>query len=127
MPHIIVEYTNNIAGEAEIPALLKKINETLIAQDGVFPTGGIRARAIRLTDYYIADGSADDAFVHTTLKIAPGRSGEVKKKTCDDLFQMMEEHFTELFQKRYIALSMELAEFSEGSTYKKNTIHKRFT
>ncbi|WP_174614329.1 5-carboxymethyl-2-hydroxymuconate Delta-isomerase [Virgibacillus ihumii] len=126
MPHIIVEYTDNIANDSEIPALLKKINETLIAQDGVFPTGGIRARAIMLTDYYIADGSADDAFVHATLKIAPGRSDEVKKKTCDNLFQMMEEHFVELFETWYIALSMELVEFGKLGTYKKNNIHERF-
>jgi hypothetical protein len=52
-----------------------RINATLIAQDGVFPTGGIRSRAIELCDYRIADGSADDAFVHATL-IGAGRSDQ---------------------------------------------------
>ncbi|WP_077328180.1 5-carboxymethyl-2-hydroxymuconate Delta-isomerase [Virgibacillus siamensis] len=126
MPHIIIEYTDNIANEAEMPTLLKKVNETLIAEKGVFPTGGIRARAIKLTDYCIADGSGNDAFVHVTLKIGGGRSKEVKKQVCDNLFQMIEEHFTEHFHNRYLALSMELYEFGEGGTYKKNNIHERF-
>ena len=50
MAHFIVEYTRNIAAEADIPALLRKANETLIAQANVFPIGGIRSRAIELAD-----------------------------------------------------------------------------
>lgn len=46
MPHIIVEYTANIRDDARIPVLLKTINETLIAQGGVFPTAAsARARS----------------------------------------------------------------------------------
>ncbi len=50
MPHIIVEYTDNLGPGARIPALLKTINDTLIAQDGAFPIGGIRSRAFELHD-----------------------------------------------------------------------------
>lgn len=32
MPHLIVEYTDNLKAEADIPALLKKSNDILIAQ-----------------------------------------------------------------------------------------------
>lgn len=124
MPHIIVEYTDNIKTEAAINTLLKKINETLIAEGSVFPTGGLRSRAIELKDYFIADGAEDDAFVHVTMKIGPGRSTEVKEAVCERLFQMIEEHFFDLFAKRYLALSMELCEFNK--TYKTNNIHHRF-
>lgn len=79
MPHIVVEYTANIRDDAHVPALLRTINATLIAQGGVFPTGGIRSRAIELHDYCVADGTHDDAFVHVTLKIAAGRSDATKK------------------------------------------------
>ncbi|HYH23165.1 MAG TPA: 5-carboxymethyl-2-hydroxymuconate Delta-isomerase [Azospirillum sp.] len=126
MPHVIVEYTDNIAAEARIADLLATINGVLIAQGGVFPTGGIRSRAIRLTDYRVADGAEDDAFVHVTLKIGSGRSEAVRKKVCDDLFAAIRDHFAELFARRYLALSMELIEFSEGGTHKHNNIHARF-
>jgi len=126
MPHVIVEYTDNIAAEARIPELLAAINGVLIAQGGVFPTGGIRSRAIRLTDYRVADGAEDDAFVHVTLKIGSGRPDAVKQKACDELFAAIKDHFADLFARRYLALSMELIEFSEGGTYKHNNIHARF-
>lgn len=126
MPHIIIEYTNNINKDANIPVLLEKIHEVLISKSPLFPTGGIRSRAIELQDYRVADGSEDDAFVHVTLKIGSGRTEEDKKATCDDLFEVIKEHFADLFSKRYLALSMELVEFSEAGTYKHNNIHQRF-
>ncbi|KGV81246.1 5-carboxymethyl-2-hydroxymuconate isomerase family protein [Burkholderia pseudomallei MSHR4375] len=126
MPHIIVEYTANIRDDARIPVLLKSINETLIAQGGVFPTGGIRSRAIELQDYCVADGTADDAFVHVTLKIGAGRDDATKKAACDALFDAIKAHFKALYARRYLALSMELAEFSETGSYKHNNIHARY-
>jgi 5-carboxymethyl-2-hydroxymuconate isomerase len=126
MAHLIIEYTSNIKAEADVPALLKKANDIIIAQDGVFPIGGIRSRAIELTDYRMADGAADYAFVHGTLKIGAGRTPAVKKRVCDELFDMMKAHFAALFAKRYLALSMELYEFDEGGTYKHNNVHARF-
>lgn len=128
MPHVIVEYTENIRAQADVPGLLKTINETLIAQDGVFPIGGIRSRAIALQDYRIADGdaAADDAFVHITLKIGAGRSDAVKQRVGDDLFDAIKRHFAALHASRYLALSMEIVEFSENGSYKHNNIHARF-
>jgi 5-carboxymethyl-2-hydroxymuconate isomerase len=123
MPHVIVEYTDNLRADARIPALLKTINDTLIAQGGAFPIGGIRSRALELHDYRVADGAEDDAFVHVTLRIAAGRSDEVKKKACDELFDAVKAHFADVYARRYLALSMELVEFGDGGTYKHNNIH----
>jgi 5-carboxymethyl-2-hydroxymuconate isomerase len=125
MAHLTFEYTANIKSQANMPALLLKANQALIAQ-GVFPIGGIRSRAVELEDFCMADGQADYAFVHATLKIGAGRTPEAKKKTCDDLFEVVKAHFAELFAQRYLALSMELYEFDEGGTYKHNNVHARF-
>ena len=126
MPHFIVEYTDNIKDEANIASLFEKIHEVLIARGDTFPIGGLRSRAIELKDYRIADGAEDDAFVHAALKIGSGRSEEVKKEACDALFEVIKEHFAPVMAKRYLALSMELIELSEASTYKQNNIHSRF-
>ncbi|CBW73761.1 5-carboxymethyl-2-hydroxymuconate Delta-isomerase [Mycetohabitans rhizoxinica] len=126
MPHVIVEYTANLRADARIGELLATINNTLIAQSGVFPIGGIRSRAIALDDYRIADGSGDDAFVHVTLKIGAGRDEATKKKACDALFAAIDAHFAALFATRYLALSLEVVEFSEAGTYKHNNVHARY-
>jgi len=126
MPHFILEYTDNIKKEAKIPELLKKVNDVLISKSDIFPIGGVRSRAIELKDYCVADGSEDDAFVHGTLKIGAGRTEEDKKTVCDEIFAVMKDHFSILFKRRYLALSLELYEFSEFGTYKYNNIHQRY-
>ena len=126
MPHLIIEYTDNLSPHIQIKELLKKSGEVLSSFPDVYPIGGIRVRAIKVTDYWIADGSEDDAFVHMTLKIGAGRTDKEKKETCDQLFQALQEHMRELFDSRNLALSLELSEFSESGTYKKNNIHQRF-
>lgn len=128
MPQFIVEYTDNIKADADIPALLKKVNDVIIRQEGaIFPPGGTRSRAIELQDYRMADGAEDYAFVHATFKIGAGRTDAQRRKVCDELFAMMKEHFAALFATRYLALSMELYEFDERGTYKHNNVHARFT
>ncbi|MDW0115409.1 5-carboxymethyl-2-hydroxymuconate Delta-isomerase [Sporosarcina thermotolerans] len=126
MPFFLVEYTDNIKEEVDIKKLLEESHKVLIARDTVFPIGGLRSRAIELKEYRVADGAEDDAFVHAQLKIGAGRSEEVKKDVCDALFEVMKEHFHPVMSKRYLALSMELVEFSEAGTYKQNNIHNRF-
>jgi 5-carboxymethyl-2-hydroxymuconate isomerase len=127
MPQVVVEYTDNIRAEAGIPVLLKKINDTIIGQEGgIFPPGGTRSRAIELKHYRMADGAEDYAFVHATFKIGAGRTAEQKKKVCDDLFEVIKSHFATLFATRYLALSMELYEYDERGTYKHNNVHARF-
>jgi 5-carboxymethyl-2-hydroxymuconate isomerase len=126
MPHFVMEYTDNLDGETDIKALLRKVNQVLIAQGGVFPIGGIRSRAIRLTDYVMADDEEDYAFVHCSLKVGAGRTPEQKKKARDALFAMITDHFAEVQARRYLALSMEFSEFDEAGTHKANNVHARF-
>jgi len=126
MAHFIVEYTHNVAADADIPGLLRKANEVLIAQDGIFPIGGIRSRATELRDWCMADGHGDYAFVHATLKMGAGRAAEIRKRTGDALFAMMKAHFAELYARRYLALSMEIYEFDEAGTWKHNNVHAKF-
>ncbi|WP_291423142.1 5-carboxymethyl-2-hydroxymuconate Delta-isomerase [Deinococcus sp.] len=126
MPHLTLEYTDNIA-DPRVPELLQKLNGVLLARPEHFPVGGLRARAYRLGEYALADSSAPtDAFVHLSLKLAQGRSEEVKKETGDALFAVLTEHFAEAFAAHGLMLSAEIGEFSEAGTWKKNNIHARY-
>lgn len=134
MPHLTYEYTDNL-DDQDIQGLVDKSAQVIIDQDGVFPTGGIRVRAVRLDTYAIADGAGkqgglkgndlDDAFVHAHLKIGKGRTPEQLQKVCDDLFELMNKHFAEVFEQRGLALSLEYSEFANG-TWKKNNLHQRY-
>ena len=126
MAHAVVEWTSNLEGEADIRGLLELIAAAMRNSGGVFPWGGIRVRAIRLDDYVIADGNADDAFVNVTVKMAAGRSAEFKKAFFTDLFEQIKTHFAELYARRYLALSLYVEETDEAGSFKHNNIHKRF-
>jgi 5-carboxymethyl-2-hydroxymuconate isomerase len=126
VPHLIVEFTANLEREGDLPGLLRRANEVLIAQDGVFPIGGIRSRAVKLDCYRMADGAEDYAFVHATLKIGAGRDEATKARVGDALFAVIKQHFAALYEKRYLALSLEIDEFSEAGTWKHNNVHARF-
>jgi 5-carboxymethyl-2-hydroxymuconate isomerase len=124
MPHFTVEYTDNIRAQIALPTLFKRVH-TYLAGTGVFPLGGIRSRGILLSDYLVADGAADDAFVHATLKIGAGRPNAAQKETGDAVFEILQSHFAELFQQRGLALSFELSELHPVLNYKQNNIHQR--
>jgi 5-carboxymethyl-2-hydroxymuconate isomerase len=83
-------------------------------------------RGIRLDDYVIADGQADDAFVNITVKMGAGRSAAFKQEFFGRLFEVVKAHFAELYERRYLALSLYVEEADEAGSFKHNNIHKRF-
>ncbi len=125
MPHFVIEYTDNLEKETDIRPLLEKANTILINQNGLFPIAGIRSRAIKLDNYVIADGEEDYAFVHASLTVAAGRSEKDLQRVAEELFDMITDHFEEVIKDRYLALSLELNEFTRP-TLKKSNIHARF-
>ncbi|SIT49220.1 5-carboxymethyl-2-hydroxymuconate delta-isomerase [Paraburkholderia piptadeniae] len=129
MPHLTLEYSANLANDDSIGALCGKLAQSLDAQrendQRVYPIGGIRVRALRCEQYCIADGRQDAAFLHANLKIGAGRSEAVKKATGDALFDVIKQHFAEVFDKQGLALSLQISEFSESGTWKHNNLHAR--
>jgi 5-carboxymethyl-2-hydroxymuconate isomerase len=129
MPHVTVEYTDNIRAEADIQGLLKKIVDTVLgpAGGGAFPIGGVKARAYAVTDYIVADGSAEDAaFVHIVIRIAKGRPSEVRQRAFDAVFAEVKAHLQHLYDTRPFAISMDVEEFGERLAYKHNNLHEKF-
>ena len=124
MAHATVEWTANLDDDLDIPALLTLIADHMrLRADGVFPVGGIRVRAIRLTDYVIADGAdGRDAFINIDIKMGAGRTAEFRLAYFGVLFDEIRAHLGDLFERRPLALSLYVEE-AEG--WKHNSIHQR--
>ena len=125
MPHFIVECTENIREQADLPGLFATVNEALAAT-GIFPLGGIRSRAHWVDTWQMADGKHDYAFVHMTLKIGHGRSLESREQVGEMLFALIKEHFAALMARRYLALSFTMEELDPVLNYKQNNVHALF-
>jgi 5-carboxymethyl-2-hydroxymuconate isomerase len=128
--HLVIEYSDNLKAEGNIPELVRAAAAVLARQEEnhkpVFPIGGIRVRAIELHDYCIADGKDDYAFLHASLKIGAGRSENARQKVANELFDLIKSHCAEIYSRRYLALSLEINEFNEAGTWKHNNIHAKF-
>lgn len=129
MPHLTVEYSANLDASADLTGLCRQLAQCLDAQHAdtgkVYPTGGIRVRALRCEHYCIADGTLDAAFVHANLKIGRGRSEAVRRATAAALLEVLKAHFADQFAQRGLALSVEINEFTELGTWKHNNLHAR--
>lgn len=124
MPHVIVEYTDNLEPEADIPRLLKVIADHCATSKGELQLAGVRVRAIRLTDYVIADGKPEYAFVNVTVKMGSGREPAFKKSFFGAMFDKVGEHFADIYAKRPLALSLYIEEIDEAGAFRRNGVRE---
>lgn len=124
MPHFILEYSANLDEELDLPQLFTALNEAA-QESGIFPLGGIRFRAVRCEDCLIADGDPENGFVHLTAKIGAGREFETRQAASEKLFEALVKQLADLYERRPLALSLEVSELTPGLSFKKNNIHEK--
>jgi 5-carboxymethyl-2-hydroxymuconate isomerase len=122
MPHVVVEFSANLRGRADVPRLLRTVHDAALAT-GVFPRGGTRTRAEERTDYLIADGHPDNAFVHVTLRIGHGRDLETRKRAGQQVFDALCAELAQASAATPLAISFEVQEIDPDLNFKLNTLH----
>jgi len=85
-----------------------------VVATGAINLKGIKSRAIRHTDYRIADGNPDYAFVHVNLVIREGRSIEIQKEAARRVMAVLKDTFGHRFDNGYLSLSVDIKEMREG-------------
>ncbi len=68
MPHIIVEYSDNL--KIDVPGLLRALHEELAAEPSV-EKARIKTRATPLQHYVVGEDSDADGMLHITIKVLP--------------------------------------------------------
>jgi 5-carboxymethyl-2-hydroxymuconate isomerase len=111
MPHLTLEYSDNL--EIDVQPLLARLHEEVVAT-GAINLKGIKSRAIKHTQYRIADGDPDYAFVHVGLLIREGRPIEIQKEATQRVMQVLKETFGHLFERRKLSLTVDLKEMRDG-------------
>lgn len=82
MPHMYVEYTDNLQGINEA-ALMDALNVAVCGHPTVTDEADVKTRIAKLSDYRIGLNTAGRAFVHVELRLMAGRTAEVKKELSD--------------------------------------------
>jgi len=113
MPHIIVEYANNLPEQAlSITTLLEHLCNTAVAT-GLFPETGLRARAYRADCQRIATGEAHVGFVHVGMNVGKGRSIDDRHQAGEAIFTALKDHMAPMMATHKVLLSFEMREIDD--------------
>lgn len=123
MPHLIIEYSSNIESRIDLERLMERLHSAAL-ETGVFPLGGLRVRAHAARHYRIADGHADNGFVHVTALIGHGRPLDVRQRAGQQLFAVLTDHLDALYRQSPLAISFNIQEFHPELNFKKNNLHE---
>ena len=81
MPHIIVEYPDQLLNSAEIQTMLKTVHQS-IADSGLFDESHIKTRAYPFQEFTNANTSTEknNPYIHIQARIKSGRDADNKKQ-----------------------------------------------
>ncbi len=118
MPHLIVEYSDNLGAGMNVPAfdVSALLQEMHAALDGKYNVASnrIKARAIKLSDYIVGDHGREAVMVHVTFKLMEGRNIEARKELSSLLQQIVRQHVP-LDHYPHSAVTIEVVELATAT------------
>ena len=87
MPHCIIEYSAEIAGDVDMDALIDAVHTGALASD-LFPEYDIKTRAIGFERH--RTGQTRDSFVHVSVHLLDGRDDTQKAGLSEGILQRIE-------------------------------------
>jgi len=117
MPHLTLEYSNNLPVPVDFKALFKNLHEALIVI-GPFRLEDIKSRAIPYPEYYIGVGLPENVFIHLTVSILSGRDVDFKKRIGERMLSILRETFLKTCLKRRCDITVDIREMQRETYYK---------
>jgi len=114
MPHVVLDYSDNLLDRPDLGRVLLEIHEALVAT-GAFAREDIKSRALRHETYAVADGAPGRGFVAVEVRILEGRSAEVKAAAADGVLAALERGWPESLARQPVGLSVEIRDMDRAS------------
>ena len=115
MPHLFIEYTDNLTGLDE-RALMRELNAVVCGQPSVADEADVKARIARLSNFFVGTQPEQRGFVHVQLRWLAGRSEQAKKEVSDGLAAVLRQ--LPKPEGLMVQLSVEVAELDKPSYFK---------
>ncbi|MDP3705249.1 MAG: 5-carboxymethyl-2-hydroxymuconate Delta-isomerase [Legionellaceae bacterium] len=112
MPHLILEYSKNIAGELDFEPLFVTLHKLL---EEKLPTdiSSCKSRCIPQEVFFIGDCHVKNAFAHLTLKILAGRTDENKNQLGNEILTVMRNFFQPHKYNLILQLTVEVVDLDK--------------
>lgn len=91
MPHIIIEFSENLTATTEIQSMVHDMHHALDGMHNV-TLDRIKTRAIPCPYFEVGDKGRDGSFIHVTFRLLPGRTPEQKTYMSGILFDIAEKY-----------------------------------
>jgi 5-carboxymethyl-2-hydroxymuconate isomerase len=127
MPHLRLEYSNNISIDKNSTTnLLAQLHQVLVnkASADLFRC---QSRVISFENFYIGDGDKKRAFVYLQVFLLEGRTTTQLQDTGCELLKCLEQHFKEPLLSHSAQISVHLNEIPVDRSYKSNHYFKTET
>lgn len=121
MPHIQIDYGAGLEAAVDIQGLVDAVHQAAV-DSGVFPLWGIRAFAQAMPHCRIGNGNPENAFVHIGVRIAPGRSAEVRQRVANDLLEAALSLLGALYTVRPVGCQVDISEFDPVACVYQNSL-----
>lgn len=119
MPHLVLEYSDNLAG-FNAPQALAALNGALIGS-GHFEAIDIKSRAVKLDTHLVGNGLVPCGFVHAKLSILSGRPAQAKREMSESLLAALGEKAGPWPRGLQVQLCVEVLEI-ERESYAKTVV-----
>jgi 5-carboxymethyl-2-hydroxymuconate isomerase len=117
MPHLTLEYTNNVGSEIDFHEIFTAFHGILV-DVGSIDIGNCKSRAILLDDYLIGAGSPKGAFVHLEVRLLEGRSVDVKREMGSRFLELLGEYFATPLAKSELQITVQIMEMQKDGYFK---------
>ncbi|MEQ8262760.1 5-carboxymethyl-2-hydroxymuconate isomerase [Pseudohaliea sp.] len=113
MPHLVLEYSDNLPEEKlAIPDLLETLCHAAVGT-GLFQVAGLRARAYCAKHHRVGSGNAVNGFLHVSMMVGRGRTQSERESAAKTLFEALKSHLKPVMAERPVALSFEMRELDD--------------
>lgn len=123
MPHLIIEYSANVAesagGPVDVSALVEAMHAAAL-ETGIAPIDALRTRAVARHHYAVADRHPDNMFIAVTARLGAGRSDDEKRRLVEALMGALDQHLGD--GQRTVMLSVEYQEIDPAFRINKNNL-----
>ena len=121
MPHLILDYSANMEDRLDMSELCNLIRIAAI-ETGIFPTSGIRVRALKADYVSIADGSGENGYIDISVRLREGRDQQTREKSVEHIFAAAKKFLKPVMDAYPVALSIEMRNIDPTLSPKVNSI-----
>lgn len=117
MPHLILEYSNNLPEPVDFQALFRSLHAAL-AETGSVDPAILKSRAFAHDVFRVGAGAPEGVFVHLTVLLLSGRELASQQRIGERLLAVLRESLARTWAERPCDLTVEVREMRRETYFK---------